>query len=57
LKRCAERNIHATKYIDDLPSTVFMGDEYFDIKDPPPIHQFDPKKTVIKKDFDITTRA
>jgi len=54
LWNAGERSIHATKQIENLPSTIFMGDEYKDDKDPhSKFKKFEQKQINGKNDFDL----
>lgn len=58
LKNAGKRAIHATKFVDDLPSTVFMGDEYLDNRDPfKDNKKHDPSQSIVKRDFDIRSKG
>lgn len=54
LWKAAEWSLHATKWVENFPSTIFMGDEYKDDKDPWSKYKwFKPEETLVQKDFDL----
>ena len=47
-----------TKFVDDLPSTVFVGDEYLDDRNPHKhFKKVVPEHTLAPKNFDIRSKA
>ena len=58
LREAGRRSFAVTKFVDDLPSTVFVDDEYLDDRNPHKnFKKVVPEHSLVKKNFDIRSKA